>query len=74
MKVVEIGKYLGLDNGISADEVLKKAKGCYSDALIIGYDKDGALDVRSSSCLDHKDCLFLIELFKHKLLTGDYYE
>ncbi len=53
------------------------AKGSYESALIIGYDKDGLLDVRGGGMISGKqptlkDWLFMIEAFKLKLMNGDY--
>ena len=50
------------------DHVLEAAKGVYQDVFVIGYDKDGVLDVRASKGLDAKSALFLVEQFKTKLL------
>jgi hypothetical protein len=54
------------------DKVLEKAIGAYDSVLVIGWDKDGVLDVRASLNLEQKDCLWLIEAFKRKMLSGDY--
>ena len=56
------------------DLVLEQAIGQYQDAIIIGWDKDGLLDARSSLGLSHDNVLWLIEKFKLKLLNGDYSE
>ena len=55
------------------DTVLEKAIGQLESVLVIGYDKNGHIDVRASMNLQHKDILWLIELFKTKMLNGDYY-
>jgi len=57
---------------LSADEVLEKAKDNYSSVILIGWDKEGFLDVRSTNNLDQKDCLWLVNTFSHKLLNRDY--
>lgn len=57
---------------INPDVVLEEAKGEYSEVFILGYDNDGALDVRSSTNWDVKSILFAIEQFKNKMLNGDY--
>jgi len=57
---------------LSADVVLEKAKDNYSSVIVIGWDKEGFLDVRSTNNLDQKDCLWLVKMFSHKLLSGDY--
>lgn len=59
------------------DHVMDCAKGNYESAIIIGYDKDGCLDVRGGGLISgrqptQKDWLFMIETFKHKMLRGDY--
>lgn len=59
---------------IEPDTVLEKAKGVYTSVLIIGWDTDGVLDVRSTTNLTSADCLFLASIFSRKLLDGDYYD
>jgi hypothetical protein len=56
----------------SPDHLLEKAKGVYSSVLVLGWDKDDELNVRSTSTLRCCDLLFLIEQFKHNMLNGDY--
>lgn len=55
------------------DAVLEQAVGEYESVFVIGLDKEGALEVRSSTNLDHKEILWLMEVFKSKLLKGDYF-
>ena len=57
---------------LDADTVLDKAKDNYTSVLVIGWDKEGFLDVRSTNNLDQKDCLYLAQMFSNKLLNGDY--
>ena len=57
---------------LEPDTVLDKAKENYTSLLIIGCDKEGYLDVRSTNNLDQKDCLYLAQMFCNKLLNGDY--
>ena len=57
---------------LTADTVLEKAMGNYTSVLVIGWDNEGYLDTRSTNNLDQKDCLYLAQLFTHKLLNGDY--
>lgn len=57
---------------LEPDTVLEKAKGNYNSVLILGWDKEGYLDVRSTNDLDQKDCLYLAQKFSHKLLNNDY--
>lgn len=56
------------------DAVLEQAVGEFSDVIVVGWDKEGELDVRANTRLTHKDCLWLIEMFKTKLVLGDYGE
>jgi len=57
---------------LSCDQVLEEAKDNYTSVLVIGWDKEGYLDVRSTNNLDQKDCLYLASMFTNKLLNGDY--
>ena len=54
------------------DVVLESAMGDYDSVLVIGYNKEGFLDARASLNLDHKEIMWLISVFQHKLLNGDY--
>lgn len=55
------------------DAVLEQAIGKYESVLLIGYDHEGRMDIRSSTNLDCKGILWLIESFKKKMLNGDYF-
>jgi len=67
-----MGEVIKLNAALDPDVVLEVAKGDFKDVFIIGYDKDGYLDIRSSLGFDAKGILFAIEQFKLKLLNGDY--
>ena len=54
------------------DNVLEMAKGNYESLFIIGYDTNGNLDARGTTNINNAEVLWLIELFKVKLLNGDY--
>lgn len=54
------------------DHVLEEAKGVFDSVLVIGWDKEGVIDIRASLNLDHEGCLWLAALFQKKLLNGDY--
>jgi len=54
------------------DNVLEMAKGTYDSLFIIGYDTNGNLDARGTTNINNAEVLLLIELFKAKLLNGDY--
>ena len=71
--MADIVKFYPADAAKDADNVLEQALGTYDEVVIIGWDKDGELDCRATLGLkDGGDVLWLIELFKHKLLNGDY--
>lgn len=59
------------------DLVLENAKGSYESAIVIGYNRDGRLQIYGGGMIDGrqptvKDWLFMVESFKLKLLNGDY--
>ena len=65
MKVVNIK-----GAAIDPDVVLEEAKGNFGSVLVLGWDKEGALDARASMDLQNKDILWLIEAFKRNLVGG----
>lgn len=67
-------KFHPRDAAKNPDHVLEKATGVYNQVLVIGYDKDGKLDVRASLNFKMKDIFFAMEAFKHKVFRGDYDE
>ena len=68
-------KFHPKDAAKDADAVLEQAAGNFSEVLVIGWDKEGILDARATLGLkDGGDILWLIEAFKHKLMSGDYTE
>lgn len=54
------------------DNLLEKAVGQYESVLVIGYDKDGALDVRASLNITVAEINFMLDVFKAQLLSGKY--
>lgn len=69
----QVVKFYPKDAAKNADNVLEQAIGRYSDVLIIGWDKDGNFDARATLGLkDGGSCLWLIESFKLKLMTGQF--
>lgn len=71
--MADVVKFYPKDAATDPDNVLEQAIGNFSDVLIIGWDKDGTLDARATLGLnDGGDVLWLIEAFKHKLMSGDY--
>lgn len=57
---------------LDANTVLEKAKDNYTSVIVVGWDNDGYLDVRSTNNLDQKDCVYISSLLVHKILGGDY--
>jgi len=57
---------------LDANSVLDESKDNFTSLIVIGWDNETYLDVRSTTNLDQKDILYLVEMFKHKLLSGDY--
>lgn len=68
MKVVSIKK-VAQDPNI----VLEKSIDQYESVLVLGYNHEGQLDVRSSLNLSHENTLWLIKMFERNLLNGDYH-
>lgn len=70
----EVVKFYPADAAKDPDNVLEQAVGEYSHVLIIGWrEDDGTLDVRASLNLkEGRDLMWLVEVFKAKLMSGDY--
>ncbi len=63
------------DAAKNIDLVLEQAIGHYEDAIIIGYlKKNGELQVRANTGFHTDEIIAAMEMFKHKLLSGDYGE
>jgi len=56
---------------LDPDTVLENTKGQLSNFVILGFDKDNELFF-SSTIADGGDVLWLLEHFKHKLISGNY--
>jgi hypothetical protein len=54
------------------DNVLELAKGVYNSVFMIGYDKNGELDIRASTNVTKEQIVWMLEQFKHNLFTGRY--
>ena len=68
----EIIKFYPANAAKNPDAVLEQAVGVYGQVFVIGYDKDGELDMRASLNFKVRDILFAMEVFKHKVLSGEY--
>ena len=65
-------KFYPKDAAKNPDAVLEQAVGVYDQVFIIGYDKDGTLDVRASFSFKVRDIFFALDAFKFRVLNGDY--
>lgn len=57
---------------IDPDVVLSEAIGSYESVVVLGWNKDGLLDLRASLNIDHKEVNWLMGVAQQKLLSGDY--
>lgn len=69
-----IVKLTSVSTASNPDVVLESAKGEYTKLVILGFNADGWFDPRASLNASSQDILWMLELFKHKLLDGDYFE
>ena len=70
--MTEVVKFYPADAAKNPDNVLEQAVGIYDQVAVIGYDKDGQLDVRASTNFQVREIFFALEAFKFKVLNGDY--
>jgi len=68
----KVVKFYVKDAAKNPDNVLEQAVGVYDQAFIIGYDKGGKLNVRSSTNFPVREIFFALDAFKFKVLNGDY--
>lgn len=68
----EVVKFYPANAAKNPDAVLEQAVGVYDQVFVIGYDKDGCLEVRSSLNFEMRDIFFAMEAFRHKVLSGEY--
>lgn len=58
---------------VTADEALERAKGMFGDVLVLGWDHDGDLSFTASSRFGNAaQTIFLVEMFKAALLSGEF--
>ena len=67
-----IAKFYPRNSAENPDLVLEQAIGNYDDVLILGYDKWGDFDPRSTLGLNVGEIIILMEIFKRDLLAGEY--
>ena len=67
-----MGEIVKIHAAKDPDHVLTKAIGEFETVVILGYGADGMLDVRTSTNMCHREILWVLDTFRHKLLNGDY--
>lgn len=72
MTMSNVVKFYPANAAKNPDYVLEQAVGVYDQVFIIGYDKQGILDVRSSTDFTIAEIFFALDAFKFKTLNGDY--
>lgn len=72
--MAEIIQFLKKNAAEDPDVVLEEAKGQYEKVFILGWDKDGVSDFRSSINISYQEVNWLLDVFKHKMMNGDYFE
>ena len=70
----EVIKFYPKDAAKNPDAVLEQAVGIYDQVFVIGYNKDGELDVRGTSNFTMKELFFALDAFKFMVLNGEYGE
>jgi len=71
--MADVVKFYPQDAAKEPDNVLEQAMGRYKSVLVIGWDNDDNFDARATLDLkDGGDVLWLVELFKFKLMNGDF--
>lgn len=68
----EVVKFYPANAAKNPDNVLELAVGVYEQVAVIGYDKNGKLDVRASLNFSCEEICFALDTFKFKVLRGDY--
>ena len=72
--MADIVKFYPKDAAKNPDAVLEQAVGVYDQVFVIGYNKDGDLDVRGTSNFTMKELFFALDAFKFMVLNGEYGE
>lgn len=56
------------------DNVLELVVGEYESVFVLGYNKEGALDARGTTNLTLRDILWMLEVFKARMMSGCFSE
>ena len=70
----KVTKFVPKDAAKNPDHVLAESSGVYESVLVLGWGKDQMLNARASLNLTATDINWLIDVFKAKLINGDYNE
>ena len=54
----------------TANEVLEDCKGDFEHVLVIGWTPDDALTAKSTTSMDMKEIIYLIEVFKQAIIMA----
>ena len=54
----------------TANEVLEECKGDFEHVLVIGWTPDDALTDKSTTSMDMKEIIYLIEVFKQAIIMA----
>jgi hypothetical protein len=54
----------------TANEVLEECKGDFEHVLVIGWTADDALTAKSTTSMDMKEIIYLIEVFKQAIIMA----
>ena len=54
----------------TANEVLEECKGDFEHVLVIGWTADEALTAKSTTSMDMKEIIYLIEVFKQAIIMA----
>jgi hypothetical protein len=58
---------------VSSDELIETSKGVYDEVMMVGWNKDGQMEIRLTSGMqDGGTILWLLENLKLRLLTGEF--
>lgn len=54
----------------TANEVLEECKGDFEHVLVIGWTPDDSLTAKSTTSMDMKEIIYLIEVFKQAIIMA----
>jgi len=54
----------------TADEVLDECKGEFEQILVLGWTEEGMMSAKSTTSLDVKEIIYMIEVFKSVIISA----